>query len=95
MKKTSRNSERVHRSCAGPAGSARLPDCDICEQVQVALGAVAFGPPDENGRCEKLHVCVKCWKKVKYALRSRSLDRLTKESQRLGFYDLPNDQGHQ
>jgi hypothetical protein len=38
-----------------------LPKCELCNQEQTELGAVLFGVPDSDGRCEKIHCCSKCW----------------------------------
>lgn len=50
-----------------PPGSARVPDCDFCSRPQVFLGAVAFGPPDNAGKCEKRHICRACWARLTVA----------------------------
>lgn len=45
-----------------PAGA--LPDCSFCGAPQEAPGGLLFGPPDAEGRCQKLHACLDCWPEV-------------------------------
>ena len=39
-----------------------LPDCDFCKKHQKELGALLFSPPDTNGMCKKIYICIDCWK---------------------------------
>lgn len=36
------------------------PVCDCCGEKMVEFGALYFGPPDENGKADKKHICVGC-----------------------------------
>jgi hypothetical protein len=35
--------------------------CDLCGGRMEEPGALVFGPPDAEERCEKFHVCYSCW----------------------------------
>jgi len=48
--------------------SIPVPNCDFCGNPQKTLGAVLFGPPDANNKCEKLHCCVDCWPRLTVVL---------------------------
>ena len=35
--------------------------CDICKKLLKEPGALLFSPPEDDGRCEKAHICVLCY----------------------------------
>lgn len=41
------------------------PECHYCHKELKEFGGILFSPPDHWGRCDKYHVCVKCYQKVK------------------------------
>lgn len=38
-----------------------LVHCDRCPDELLQPGGLLLGPPDAEGRCEKLHLCISCW----------------------------------
>ena len=38
--------------------------CNWCLAILTEPGALVFTPPDEVGRCNKVHVCVGCYARV-------------------------------
>jgi hypothetical protein len=46
---------------AALTASAPLPACDVCRRPQTERGAVAFSPPDKDGKYSKRHICATCW----------------------------------
>ena len=38
--------------------------CNWCLAILTEPGALVFTPPDEVGRCNKIHVCVGCYARV-------------------------------
>ena len=41
--------------------SAEIPPCDQCGREQRSLGALLFGPPNEDGYTLKRHICHECY----------------------------------
>ena len=47
-----------------------LPDCDVCRNPQISLGALLFSSPTvvkpaESSWCEKTHICIECEKLIR------------------------------
>lgn len=42
--------------------------CDICGAKLLVPGALIFGPPDNEWKVRKLHVCIFCWPMVEMLL---------------------------
>jgi hypothetical protein len=50
-----------------PPESATTPmviRCGWCFAILTTPGALLFTPPDDIGRCFKIHLCVKCYQSV-------------------------------
>ena len=44
-----------------------IPDCDFCHLPQKTLGAILFGPPNDNFQSQKLYCCIDCWQRLTIA----------------------------
>lgn len=40
------------------------PICDKCGEELLEFGAILFSPPNKKSETKKLHICVKCYKKI-------------------------------
>ncbi len=38
------------------------PVCDRCKNELNGFGAILFGPPGNDGKVRKFHICIKCYK---------------------------------
>lgn len=38
-----------------------VPICNRCASPFTRPGATVLEPPDDAGRCHKIHICVRCW----------------------------------
>ena len=38
-----------------------IPPCDRCGRPQTVYGAILYGPPGQDGKCDKRHICVSCY----------------------------------
>lgn len=41
--------------------------CSFCNKDLTEVGSLVFSPPDENGKCKKIHFCKDCFNKSRYA----------------------------
>ncbi len=41
------------------------PICDMCRKELEEFGAILLGPPDENNKVEKFHLCRECYEEIK------------------------------
>jgi hypothetical protein len=58
-----------------------IPDCDFCHLPQKTLGAVLFGPPNDNFQIQKLYCCIDCWQRLTIAdLPASSLQKVSPKS---------------
>jgi len=37
------------------------PKCDKCKEELDDYGAILWSPPDGRGKCDKYHICLKCF----------------------------------
>jgi hypothetical protein len=44
------------------------PACDKCKKELTKFGAILFGPPDDNGKTKKWHICKSCYEKIEKEL---------------------------
>ena len=40
------------------------PACHKCLKELEDYGAIVLSPPERDGRCDKYHICKKCWEKL-------------------------------
>jgi hypothetical protein len=45
------------------------PTCDRCGTELEAFGGILLGPPEADGRAEKLHLCPACYGVIRKELR--------------------------
>jgi len=43
--------------------------CNFCSQALTRPGGLLFGPPDDEGKSLKQHLCFPCWDVVSVAMR--------------------------
>ena len=63
------------------------PICAICGKELEEFGAILLGPPDENNKVEKFHLCKECYEEIKNMIRSKKLkiwlDKFMENKERL------------
>ena len=45
------------------------PNCDMCKAELSDFGAIILGPPNEENKVKKFHLCSDCYKEVEDKLK--------------------------